>query len=166
MCPWASNPTVKPSRLPKGKADPAFHTKPDLAWTLIKEAREAEIPFRLVVADSVYGENALLESRLYAARIPSIMGLRPSHGTWQWVEDPKHPPAFTPAEAAQRLPKRAGPRTVREDASWQGTRALCGRAGVGERLWPDLRDPLGSRDARPEQARSRQHLVVFRPPCP
>ena len=111
---------VKPyrpaSRLAKGKADPAFHTKPDLAWTLIKEAREAGIPFRLVVADSVYGENARLEARLFAARIPYIMGLRPSHGTWQWVEDPKHPPAFTPAEAAQRLPKKAWQRTVRWDS--------------------------------------------------
>ena len=111
---------VKPyrpaSRLRKGKADPDFHTKPDLAWTLIKEAREAGIPFRLVVADSVYGENALLEGRLFAARIPYIMGLRPSHGTWQWVQDPKHPPAFTPAEAAQRLPKQAWQRTVRWDS--------------------------------------------------
>ena len=111
---------VKPyrpaSRLPKGKTDPAFHTKPDLAWTLIEEARAAKIPFRLVVADSVYGENALLESRLFAAHIPYVMGLRPSHGTWQWVQDPKHPPAFTPAEAAQRLPKRAWQRTVRLDS--------------------------------------------------
>jgi hypothetical protein len=74
----------------------------------------------------VYGENARLEGRLFAARIPSIMGLRPSHGTWQWVEDPKHPPAFTSAEAAQRLPKKAWQRTVRGDASWQGTGALCG----------------------------------------
>lgn len=46
---------VKPyrpaSRLETGKADPAFHTKPDLAWTLIQEARNAGIAFRLVVAD-------------------------------------------------------------------------------------------------------------------
>jgi SRSO17 transposase len=101
--------------LPKGKPDPAFHTNPDLAWTLIEEARAAEIPFRLVVADSVYGENALLEGRLFAAHIPDVMGLRPAHGTWQWVPDPRHPPAFTPAEAAQRLPKRAWQRTVRLD---------------------------------------------------
>jgi SRSO17 transposase len=111
---------VKPyrpaSRLPKGKTDPAFHTKPDLAWTLIEEARAAKIPFRLVVADSVYGENALLESRLFAAHIPYVMGLRPSHGTWQWVQDPKHPPAFTPAEAAHRLPRKAWQRTVRLDS--------------------------------------------------
>jgi SRSO17 transposase len=40
-------------RLPKGRADAAFHTKPELAWELIAEARAAGIPFRLVVADSV-----------------------------------------------------------------------------------------------------------------
>jgi SRSO17 transposase len=111
---------VKPyrpaSRLPKGKQDPAFHTKPDLAWTLIEEARAAGIPFRLVVADSVYGERATLEARLYAAHLPSVMGLRPSHGTWQVVEDAAHPPAFTPAEAAQRLPTDAWQRTVHYDS--------------------------------------------------
>lgn len=103
-------------RLPKGNADPAFHTKPDLAWILIEEARASDIPFRLVVADSVYGENALLESRLSLAHIPYIMGLRPSHGTWQFIEDPEHPPAFNPAEAAQRVPLADWQRTVRLDS--------------------------------------------------
>ena len=44
------------------------------------------------------------------------MGLRPSHGTWQFVDDPEHPPAFTPAEAAQRLPIEAWQRTIRWDS--------------------------------------------------
>jgi hypothetical protein len=43
------------------------------------------------------------------------MGLRPSHGAGQWVADEAHPPAFTPAEAAQRLPREAWQRTVRYD---------------------------------------------------
>jgi SRSO17 transposase len=111
---------VKPyrpaSRLAKGKQDPAFHTKPDLAWQLIEQARAAGIPFRLVVADCVYGESAQLEGRLYAAKIPYVMGLRPSHGTWQEVADAAHPPAFTPAEAAQRLPLTAWQRTVHYDS--------------------------------------------------
>ena len=111
---------VKPyrpgSRLPLGKKDPAFHTKPELAWTLIQEAQAAGIPFRLVVADSVYGESSQLEGHLVTAHIPYIMGLRPSHGTWQLVEDPAHPPAFTPAEAAARLPADAWERTVRFDS--------------------------------------------------
>jgi SRSO17 transposase len=104
------------SRLPKGRRDPDFQTKPDLAWQLIEEARTARIPFRLVVADSIYGENATLEAKLFAAKIPYIMGLRPSHGTWQVVDDPDHPPAFTPAEAAARLPLDAWQRTIRFDS--------------------------------------------------
>jgi hypothetical protein len=44
------------------------------------------------------------------------MGLRPSHGTWQQVDDPANPPAFTPAQAAQRLPPGAWRRTVRYDS--------------------------------------------------
>jgi DDE superfamily endonuclease len=104
------------SRLPKGRKDPAFHTKPALAWQLIEEARAAGIPFRLVVADSIYGENADLEAKLFAAQIPYVMGLRPSHGVWQFVEDAAHPPAFTPAEAAARLPLSAWQRTMRFDS--------------------------------------------------
>jgi DDE superfamily endonuclease len=114
---------VKPyrpaSRLLKGRKDPAFHTKPDLAWQLIEDARAAGIPFRLVVADSVYGENLTLEARLSAAQIPDVMGLRPSHGTWQEVPDPAHPPAVTPAEAAARLPIDQWERTVRSDRHGQ-----------------------------------------------
>ncbi|HEV8191045.1 MAG TPA: IS701 family transposase [Ktedonobacterales bacterium] len=104
------------SRLPKGRKDPDFHTKPALAWQLIEEARAAGIPFRLVVADSIYGENADLEAKLFAAHIPYIMGLKPSHGTWQFVEDSANPPAFTPAEAAARLPLDVWQRTLRFDS--------------------------------------------------
>ena len=110
---------VKPyrpaSRLPLGKQDPAFATKPELAWTLIQEAQAAGIPLRLVVADSVDGESSQLEAHRYTAHLCSIMGLRPSHGTWQFAQDPAHPPAFTPAEAAARLPVDVWERTVRFD---------------------------------------------------
>ena len=44
------------------------------------------------------------------------MGLKPAHGTWQAVEDPDHPPAFTPAEAAARLPLGAWQRTTHFDS--------------------------------------------------
>ena len=77
---WASKPYRPASRLPKGRKDPDFHTKPALAWRLIEEARAAGIPFRLVVADSVYGENLTLEARLYQAQIPYVMG--PASVAW------------------------------------------------------------------------------------
>jgi DDE superfamily endonuclease len=104
------------SRLPKGKADSAFHTKPELAWQLIQEARAAGIPFRVVVADCIYGENPKLQSELWRAQLQYVLAVRPHRGSWQYVEDPKHPPAFTPAEAAQRLPLDQWQRTVRPDS--------------------------------------------------
>lgn len=104
------------ARLPRGKGDPAFATKPELAWELIGEARAAGVPFWAVVADCVYGENPKLEGRLRAARIRYVLALRPSHGTWQWVEDPAHLPAFTPAEAAARLPLKCWRRLVLTDS--------------------------------------------------
>ncbi len=108
---------VKPyrpeSRLPRGRKDFAFHTKPQLAWQLIEEARAAGIPFRLVVADSVYGENAEVEANLSAAEMPYVMSVRPSHGVWQVVEGPTaHSPAFTPVAAAQHLSYEAWQRTT------------------------------------------------------
>lgn len=112
---------VRPCRpaawLPKGKADPAFAAKPELAWGLIDKARAAGVPFRAVVADCVYGENPKLEGRLRAARIRYVLALRPSHGTWQAVDDPAHPPAFTPAETVARLPLKR----------WQAGRC-CGQS--------------------------------------
>jgi hypothetical protein len=102
--------------LPNGRKDPDFHTKPELAWQLIEEARAASIPCRLVVVDSIDGENAALEAKLFAAKMPSSMGLKPFHGTWQVVDDPANPPTFTPAEAAARLPLAAWERTVRFDS--------------------------------------------------
>jgi SRSO17 transposase len=104
------------SRLPQGKKDPRFHTKPDLAWELIAEARAAGIPFRLVVADCIYGENPTLEGRLWAAKIPYVLAIRPKHGTWQLVEDEANPPAFTPHEAALRVPHEQWQRLVQYDS--------------------------------------------------
>jgi hypothetical protein len=112
---------VNPYRLSARQTPPerqerlGFHTKPEPARQLIEEARTAGIPFRLVVADVIYGEDAALEAKLYAAKIPYIMGLKPSHGTWQQVDDPDHPPGFTTADAAQGLPLDAWQRTVRFD---------------------------------------------------
>jgi SRSO17 transposase len=104
------------SRLGQGKADPKFRTKPELAWELIAEARSQGIPFRVVVADCVYGENAKLEGRLFGAKVGYVLALRPNKGTWQLVEDESNPPAFTPAEAAQRVPIGRWQRLVRKDS--------------------------------------------------
>jgi hypothetical protein len=93
---------VKPytpaARLPKGKADLDFRTKPQLAVELVDAALEAGFSFRAVVADCFYGENATFEGALADAGLPYVLALKPSSGVWAPVEA-----AHTPEEAAREL---------------------------------------------------------------
>ena len=93
---------VKPytpaARLPEGKADPNFRTKPQLAVGLVDAALEAGIGFRAVVADCFYGENATFEGALADAGLPYVLALKPSSGVWAPAEA-----VHTPQEAAREL---------------------------------------------------------------
>jgi DDE superfamily endonuclease len=86
------------TRLPKGKKDPAFRTKPQLAVELVAAARAVGVPFRAVVADCAYGENVTFEAGLWAAGLPYVLSLKPSKGTWARAGE-----VHTPEEAAWRL---------------------------------------------------------------
>jgi DDE superfamily endonuclease len=85
-------------RLPKGKEDPAFRTKPQIGMALVDAALALGLPFRAVVADCVYGESAAFEGALGEAGVPYVVGLRPAKGHWAPEEEP-----HTPQEAAQAL---------------------------------------------------------------
>jgi hypothetical protein len=90
------------SRLPGGKKDPAFRTKPQLAVGLVDLAFEAGIPFCAVVADSVYGESPAFEGEMWKAKVPYVLSVRPSRGSWGLAEAP-----HTPPEAAEQLAWRS-----------------------------------------------------------
>jgi SRSO17 transposase len=85
-------------RLPKGKTDPAFRTKPQLAVELVDAALDAGFSFRAVVADCCYGENATFEGALAEAGLPFVLALKPSSGIWAPAEA-----VHTPAEAAREV---------------------------------------------------------------
>jgi SRSO17 transposase len=86
-------------RLPQGKKDPAFRTKPQIGMALVDAALALGLPFRAVVADCTYGESEAFEGALWEAGLPYVLALKPSKGTWAPAEDP-----HTPAEAAQAVP--------------------------------------------------------------
>jgi hypothetical protein len=65
-----------------GKKDPEFRTKPQIAWGLVEQALKMELPFRAVVADSLYGENTDFCETLLEANIPFVMALGPSYAWW------------------------------------------------------------------------------------
>jgi len=63
-------PYTPAARLPLGKKGPTLRTKPQLAVDLVARARDLGVPFRAVVADSVYGESAACEGALWGASVP------------------------------------------------------------------------------------------------
>ena len=85
-------------RLPKGKKDDSFRTKPQLALELIDAALAMGVPFRAVVADCAYGDNVNFEAGLWQANLPYVVSLKPSKGSWAMADQ-----GHTPEEAAQRL---------------------------------------------------------------
>lgn len=91
-------PYTPAERLPGGKKDPGFRTKPRIAVELVDAALEAGFSFRAVVSDCTYGENPTFEAALWAADLPFVLGLKPSRGVWAPIDDP-----HTPEEAARRL---------------------------------------------------------------
>lgn len=96
-------PYTPAARLPKGKTDPDFRTKPQLAVELVDAALAAGFTCRAVVADCFYGENASFEGALAEASLPYVLALKPSSGVWAPAEA-----SHTPVEAAQEL-RWAGP---------------------------------------------------------
>jgi hypothetical protein len=103
-------PYTPAKRLAKGRSDPAFRTKPQIAVELVERAREASIPFRAVVADCLYGENADFEGALWRTKAPYVLSLRPHKG--RWAEEQA---AHTPKEAAQRM----GWNSEQEPGAWK-----------------------------------------------
>jgi hypothetical protein len=99
-CYWPLHlvPYTPASRLAKGKTDPGFRTKPQLAVELIQAARQAKIGFRAVVADCFYGDNTGFVEALGRAGVAFVLALKPRKGTWA-PDDAAH----TPVEAAREL---------------------------------------------------------------
>jgi DDE superfamily endonuclease len=83
---------------PRGKSDPAFRTKLQIASDLAVRAQAAGFPFRAVAADSAYGDQDGFRGELAEAGLPFVMALKPRRGTWAYGAD-----AHTPVDAAREL---------------------------------------------------------------
>jgi SRSO17 transposase len=118
-------PYTPASRLPKGRTDPAFQTKPQLAVDLLQAARQAGIGFRAVVADCFYGDNTGFTEALGRASVAYVLAVKPRKGAWAPADE-----LHTPQEAARQL-AWGGPQ---EPGDWtQVTRRF--RDGHTETWW-------------------------------
>ena len=66
----------------KGKGDPLFRTKLKIAEKLVEQAVEVSIPFRVVVADSFYGEDRGFKRALGRLGVGYVLALKKSHSWW------------------------------------------------------------------------------------
>jgi hypothetical protein len=131
-------------RLPRGKADPAFRTKPQLAEALVAAAVAAGVPFRAIVADCFYGDHAGFVEALDGADRPYVLALKPQKGIWAPAEA-----VHTPVDAAQAL-RWGGP-----DAPGDWTRVVRRFRDGHEEVWWAAEATLG-----PWGPDGRHRLVV------
>ncbi|MFJ2378900.1 transposase [Streptomyces sp. NPDC087769] len=94
---------------PKGRSDPGFRTKLQIAAELARTAKATGVAFRAVAADCAYGDQDSFRRQLSEAELPFVMALKPSHGTWAYGKD-----AYTPADAARTDPEHPGDWTAVE----------------------------------------------------
>jgi SRSO17 transposase len=78
-------PSTPAHHFARGKADPAFRTKPQIALALVQRAVAQGLPFRAVVADRLYGEDRAFTRGLREAAIGYVVALKPSHTWWHPV---------------------------------------------------------------------------------
>ena len=83
---------------PKGRNDPSFATKLQIAAVLARQAAETGTVFRAVVADAAYGDQDGFRGELFAAELPFVMALKRRRGVWAYGNE-----AHTPMEAAREL---------------------------------------------------------------
>jgi SRSO17 transposase len=104
-------PYTPASRLPRGRTDPAFRTKPQLAAELVQAARQAGIGFRAVVADCFYGDNEGFCAALGGAGVAYVLAVKPRKAPGSWRGLVPSSPATgprSPGGSAMATPRRGG----------------------------------------------------------
>jgi SRSO17 transposase len=107
--PLEIEPYTPESYFAKGKDDPDFRTKLNIALQLVQQALQERWPFRAMVADSFYGEDRGLRGGLRKLSVPYVMALKPSHAWW-------HPEDA--AGSLQEVAREAGWVSAEQPGQW------------------------------------------------
>jgi SRSO17 transposase len=124
---WAE----EPARRREARVPPAvaFQTKPEMALSLLEQARRREVPHRCVVADADYGDNPHFLAGLEARHQRYVVGVR---ADFQVSLQRK---AASPMQRADQL-LQALPRWQCRRVRWrQGTKGWLRKKFVAVRCW-------------------------------
>jgi hypothetical protein len=98
--PLHARPYTPASHFAKGRNDPDFRTKLQIAADLVAQGKAAGVVCRAVVADCFYGDHDDLRAQLRRGGWGWVMALKPLRGTWQYGQAE----AYTPKDAARAVP--------------------------------------------------------------
>jgi SRSO17 transposase len=99
---WTEDPArLSATHVPGGTG---FATKPAIARRMIKRALRADVPFRWVAADTVYGVG-MIETALRRAGKGYVLGVKGTHFFRSWAK--AEPVSGTAKDIAEGLPKTA-----------------------------------------------------------
>jgi hypothetical protein len=96
--PLHATPYTPAHHFARGRSDPAFRTKPQLAAALAARGKERGFGCRAVVADCAYSVSDDWYLALREAGLAYVVALKPHRGTWARADQP-----HTPIEAAHAL---------------------------------------------------------------
>ncbi|MEI5102968.1 IS701 family transposase [Streptomyces sp. PmtG] len=96
--PLHAQPYTPAHHFDRGRADPAFRTKPQISAALAVRGKDAGFACRAVVADCAYSTSDDWYLALREAGLPYVVALRPRRGTWARADEP-----HTPIDAARAL---------------------------------------------------------------
>ncbi|MFE9813440.1 transposase, partial [Streptomyces sp. NPDC005548] len=96
--PLHATPYTPAHHFARGRSDPAFRTKPQLAAALAARGKTAGFGCRAVVADCAYSVSDTWYLALREAGLAYVVALKPHRGTWAPADQP-----HTPIEAARAL---------------------------------------------------------------
>ncbi|WP_372408842.1 IS701 family transposase [Streptomyces luteireticuli] len=123
--PLHAQPYTPAHHFPRGRSDPDFRTKPQLAAALAARGKAAGFGCRAVVADCAYSVSDDWYFALREAGLAYVVALKPRNGTWA----PAHQP-HTPIDAAHALTWRDADRP----GDWTRVER-CFRDGHTETWW-------------------------------
>ncbi|MEW2490875.1 IS701 family transposase [Streptomyces sp. NPDC048411] len=129
--------------------DIAFATKPELAITMLEQARAGAVPFSWVLADAGYGRDPQLRTWCHGRKVPYVFGVP--------VDLPLDGPPGKPRQPAVR---RADDLLHYAKARDQWERRSCGDGAKGERLYDWTAFAVQVKDENP--ADGFTHWLVLR----
>ena len=131
-----------------------------------RQAKEAGVVLRAVVADCAYGDQDVFRRELVDAGLPFVMAIKPRHGAWAYGGQRVHPPRCRPRPGLAR-PGRCPVTGARSTRTFRDghTDDMVGRRRAPGLVGPGRKRPPGRGHRRPGHPAAHSPPGTWPPTC-